>query len=395
MSPSRRQFCTALVGMTAKADRRIAGSFVNDSFSAGHRIRDRASIAAATRDERIPVVIVGGGIAGLSAAWRLNKRGFRDFVLLEMNDQAGGNARSGENEVSAYPWAAHYVPVPGPGAIHDPAGLFAWVGCTVAMPVWNERYLCFSPQERLYLYGKWQDGIEPAIGLSRSDRDQFQKLAALRCLRVPAAPGSSTIPMELGADESPHELDRHSFADWLRGNGIDSTMVLWYMNYCCRDDYGALASLLRLSVSWCALPLSSALTAEEEAIRLRRPVRQSAGSPANCCNAALSLPFVPDRTETISENRASGHAVSRTHRRRPLDCRRRDLRRAHVSRTLSDRRISSALEADSNTLSLAGRQSHRGSPAARGRHRREGVGQREWPISLPLGYVDAYATPGT
>ena len=45
---------------------------------------------------RVPLVIVGGGIAGLSAAWRLQQRGFRDFVLLEMEREAGGNARSGQ-----------------------------------------------------------------------------------------------------------------------------------------------------------------------------------------------------------------------------------------------------------------------------------------------------------
>ena len=109
MTETRRQFsrqlvvggCAALAGMTAKGESRIAGSFVNDAFVRGHQIRDRASISPAPRVERIPLVIVGGGIAGLSAAWRLQKRGFRDFILLEMNDQAGGNARSGENEVSA------------------------------------------------------------------------------------------------------------------------------------------------------------------------------------------------------------------------------------------------------------------------------------------------------
>jgi len=33
------------------------------------------------------------------------KRGFTDFVLLEMNAQPGGNARWGENDITAYPWA--------------------------------------------------------------------------------------------------------------------------------------------------------------------------------------------------------------------------------------------------------------------------------------------------
>src|SRR5437879_10269030 len=78
----------------------------------GPMLRVRAGFPAAQPTQTYPVVIVGGGIAGLSAAWRLRKRGFTDFVLLEMNAQPGGNARWGQNEITAYPWAAHYVPVP-------------------------------------------------------------------------------------------------------------------------------------------------------------------------------------------------------------------------------------------------------------------------------------------
>jgi protoporphyrinogen oxidase len=242
LSATRRQFLgcgsAALAGMTAKGERRIAGTFVDDASARGHQIRDRAPVSAAPREERIPVVIVGGGIAGLSAAWRLQKRGFRDFVLLEMNGQAGGNARSGENEVSAYPWAAHYVPVPGPKAIYV-RELFEELG-VLRNGVWNERFLCFSPQERLYLYGAWQEGMAPSIGLTRKDREHFERLEYLFAAFRDS--GAFSIPMELGLSRSPRDLDRLSFADWLTQRGIDSPLALWYMNYCCRDDYGALAA---------------------------------------------------------------------------------------------------------------------------------------------------------
>src|SRR5579862_1091166 len=108
MKPSRRRFLAAapaLIGLTAKAGRTIAGEFVNDAFPLGHRLRDHGRFAAPGRTEKVAVVVVGAGIAGLSAAWRLQKRGFRDFVLLEMESSAGGNSRWGENEISAYPWA--------------------------------------------------------------------------------------------------------------------------------------------------------------------------------------------------------------------------------------------------------------------------------------------------
>jgi hypothetical protein len=239
---SRRKFLqagsAALLGLSVKADRPIAGGFVNDSFQLGHLLRDRAAFPAPKKAEEQAIVIVGGGIAGLSAAWRLRKRGFQDFVLLEMNDQAGGNSRWGQNEITAYPWAAHYVPVPGPKATYV-RELFEELG-VLKDGLWDERALCFAPQERLFLYGRWQEGIEPAIGLSDKDRDQFRRLEdAIHKFR---ASGGFTIPMELGISHEQAELDRISFADWLQGQGMDSRILNWYMNYCCRDDYGALAS---------------------------------------------------------------------------------------------------------------------------------------------------------
>jgi hypothetical protein len=239
---TRRKFLqagsAALVGLSVKADRPIAGGFVNDSFQFGHLLRDRASFPPPRRTDKHAVVIVGGGIAGLSAAWWLNKRGFKDFVLLEMNQQPGGNSRWGENEVTAYPWAAHYVPVPGPKATYV-RELFEEL-IVLKDGVWDERALCFSPQERLFLYGRWQEGIEPAIGLSDKDREQFRSMEdQIHHFR---ASGGFTIPMERGLSREQADLDRMPFSEWLRERGIDSRIVTWYMNYCCRDDYGALAA---------------------------------------------------------------------------------------------------------------------------------------------------------
>jgi hypothetical protein len=239
---SRRKFLragsAALVGLSVKGDRPIAGAFVNDSFPLGHQLRDHAAFPAVRRVQKHAVVIVGGGIAGLSAAWRLNKRGFHDFVLLEMNEQAGGNSRWGQNEITAYPWAAHYVPVPGPKATYV-RELFEELG-VLRHSEWEERYLCFAPQERLFVYGRWQEGIEPAIGLSEKDRGQFRRMEDL--IHQFRATGAFTIPMECGLSHDHSDLDRISFDEWMRQQGVDSRALQWYLNYCCRDDYGALAA---------------------------------------------------------------------------------------------------------------------------------------------------------
>ncbi|PYX21787.1 MAG: twin-arginine translocation pathway signal protein, partial [Acidobacteria bacterium] len=242
MRISRRKFLqsgsAALIGLSVKGDRPITGGFVNDSFAMGHKLRVRAAFPIAKKFEKRTVVIVGGGIAGLSAAWRLQKRSFTDFVLLEMNEQPGGNSRWGENEITAYPWAAHYVPVPGRKATYV-RELFEDVG-VLKDGVWDERFLCFTPQERLFLYGRWQEGIEPAIGLNESDRDQFRRLEEQ--IHEFRARGGFTIPMELGLSPEHADLDQIPFSDWLRSQRMDSRILDWYMNYCCRDDYGSLAS---------------------------------------------------------------------------------------------------------------------------------------------------------
>jgi oxygen-dependent protoporphyrinogen oxidase len=63
-----------------------------------------------TRD----VVIVGGGIAGLAAAWRLRHR---DFLLLEAGDRLGGRMRSDPCGDYWLNYGAHLFP--GPGSLVD------------------------------------------------------------------------------------------------------------------------------------------------------------------------------------------------------------------------------------------------------------------------------------
>ena len=63
-------------------------------------------MAAVTRD----VVIVGGGIAGLSAAWRLRHR---DVLLLEAGERLGGRIRSDRCGDYWLNYGAHLFPAPG------------------------------------------------------------------------------------------------------------------------------------------------------------------------------------------------------------------------------------------------------------------------------------------
>lgn len=54
--------------------------------------------------------MIGGGIAGLSAAWRLRDR---DVLLLEAGDRLGGRIRSDERGSYWFNIGAHLFPAPG------------------------------------------------------------------------------------------------------------------------------------------------------------------------------------------------------------------------------------------------------------------------------------------
>jgi glycine/D-amino acid oxidase-like deaminating enzyme len=263
MAITRREFIAgvvaapALVRLTRKAPRPIAGGFVEDGMTLGHSLRD--GLAAPPRvpeRRRVRVAIVGGGVAGLSAAWELDRRGFRDFVVLELLDRAGGNARSGANEVSAYPWAAHYVPVPGPRAtlVRE---LFEELGL-LRDGVWDERSLCFSPQERLFMFGEWHAGVEPEFAMTAADRADFRRFADV--VAAHHASGEFTIPSALGVRrDSP--LDRLSMDAWLTAQGFTSPRLRWYVDYACRDDFGAAA---RQSSAWAGIHYFAAREPNEQ-----------------------------------------------------------------------------------------------------------------------------------
>ena len=246
----------ALLGLDRKSGQRITGGWVNESAALGHRLRDRVPMPAPRRRVRVPVVIVGGGIAGLSAAWQLERHGFRDYVLLEMEQEAGGNSRAGENAVSRYPWAAHYVPVPGPRAtlVRE---LFRELG-VLTDAGWDERSLCFAPQERMFVHGEWQPGLEAELLGSRSGRDELRRFEEL--IEEQRRTGEFTIPMALGA-RAGSPLDRMTFAEWLDAANLRSPAMRWYAEYGTRDDYGAPA---RDTSAWAGVHYHAARESTEQ-----------------------------------------------------------------------------------------------------------------------------------
>jgi len=230
-----------------RASAAYPGSIVGASSAIGHRLRDGTFPAPAeTIDTQ--VVIVGGGISGLAAARRLDQHGMRNFLLLELEHEAGGNAASGRNAISAYPWGAHYVPLPNEEAT-EVLALFEELGLTRGRgvngaPIFDEESLCSDPMERLFDAGRWQEGLLPQIGITDADRRQYEaffaRMVQFRDRRGNDGQPAFAIPLDLSSrDPELLALDRITMAEWLRTEHFDSGPLLWHVDYCCRDDYGA------------------------------------------------------------------------------------------------------------------------------------------------------------
>lgn len=225
----------------------IPGAIEGANIHLGHIARDGGAPAVSS-ESKTGIVIVGGGVAGLCAGWELKRRGFEDFVLLEMEQAAGGNCMNGRNGVSAYPWGAHYVPLPGPEAVFT-RELFEELGVITGydrtgLPVYNEYHLCAFPQERLLLKGQWQEGLIPNYGASKEDIAEFDRFFSTmdEFKRARGADGKRAFVIPV--DESSRDgrflrYDDISMAKYMEDCGWKSERLLWHVDYCCRDDYGA------------------------------------------------------------------------------------------------------------------------------------------------------------
>lgn len=226
--------------------KKIKGSIIGASSSVGHLLRDK-KFANPTEKFKKKIVIVGGGVSGLSAARHLHQNGEHDFMLLDLEKHAGGNAAHGENKISAFPWGAHYVPIPNNGltAYHD---FLQACGVIVSrdtndLPVYNEDYLCFDPEERLYINGRWQDGLVPHFGLPADDMQQVERFLRLmneyRYTKGTDGKDAFAIPVNTSSTEEKFtQLDSITMKAWLQQNAFSSTYLHEYINYCTRDDFG-------------------------------------------------------------------------------------------------------------------------------------------------------------
>jgi monoamine oxidase len=253
---NRRQWLAASAAVVAsaivRADIDAAAAqarFVGEAQALGHRLRGDASMpTGGGAAKRVSLVIVGAGVAGLTAAMAARAAGIDDVVVLDLHEQAGGNSRRHTMALpgggsQACPLGAHYLPVP--EATNRP--LWEWLHQIGLMrhefgrsrP--DERHLCHAPQERLWFDGAWHEGSMPPLPEGSARRRQAVQLARW------VNEARRTAPFPLPAGHGPLHplhaaLDGQTFAAALDARGIDDPALRAWLDYGCFDEHGAPAS---------------------------------------------------------------------------------------------------------------------------------------------------------
>ncbi len=260
MELSRRELIAAFLGSAVAASacrrsppsrREVPGAIIDRAFAAGHKLRDGGPLPRPAELQRVDVAIVGGGAAGLSAAWRLASAGVRDLVVLEVDEALGGTARSGNNGVIAFPWGAHYLPAP-LEATGPLSRLLSSVGALEGQdgegrPIYAEQHLVGDPEERVFYRGHWYEGLYLRGGASPEDLAELERFNGLMNGFASARDGRGrkafTVPHLSGSDDAEWTvLDKLSMAQWLEQEGFRSPRLRWWVDYGCRDDFGAKAT---------------------------------------------------------------------------------------------------------------------------------------------------------
>lgn len=228
--------------------RSVDGSLTGADRKRGHKVKENEGHAEIKSRRKIKTLIVGGGVAGLSCAYELNNKGYKDFILLELEEKVGGNARSGKNEYSKYPLGAHYITPAGSEnkellRFHQDIGLIDEIS-SEGDPSYNYKHSIFHPVERIFTGKQWLVG-EGDLYEVMTKEEQLQQHKFSRLVeKMTNAKGvderyAFIIPSDMSSrDENYTKLDRISFAEYLANEGLNALPLMWYLDYCCRDDFG-------------------------------------------------------------------------------------------------------------------------------------------------------------
>lgn len=223
---------------TSNLNPKILGA--GESFTIGHALRDAQSFPEGTVESSPhEVLVIGGGLSGLAAAWALSRYGIKDTKVIEKERRAGGHARSTTLE-----------------------GRLAGVGSAYSLAPWNDlltefyrdlqvirpkekipekEYTVEEPVNRVFLGGRWNDdgwgeGMK-TLPLEASVRSSLLELRA-RLQGFNEYKGSDgRAGFDAPVDDSTQdtkirELDKVTFAAWAQSEKFAQGAANFFDPYC-------------------------------------------------------------------------------------------------------------------------------------------------------------------
>lgn len=234
--------------LACDSKKNIPTTLLGANFKRGHLLRSSQHASRPlTASTRKKIVIVGGGVSGLVALYMLKQQGVQDVLLLELNDEVGGNSGSVETHFSKAPLGAHYLSLPNQD--NEPMiGFLVETGLILGQKgekyIYNDRHLCHAPNERLFYRGQFQEGLVPHYGINKETSDEIERffnwMKELKQSVNEEEKQLFNIPVD-HADYTAHldGLDQISFEQFLLNHNFRKEELLWFLDYCCRDDFGA------------------------------------------------------------------------------------------------------------------------------------------------------------
>ena len=229
---------------------KFGGELRGEKHAVGHRMRDRSLQLPLLKptEDLWDVVVLGGGMSGLTVAHKLRKEGFERVLVLEKEDLPGGMCRGQETQGMQYAIGAHYAEYPLPNQpllceIYEDCGVVQGYDAK-GWPQVPEHFLVRGEASNLFVEGEWLPENFPFSVATEADIKEYERFEA-RCRELSewkdkAGKRAFGLPLHNISDEAwVRQLDTLSMADWLAKEGFTSDLLRWFCNIWLVDEYGA------------------------------------------------------------------------------------------------------------------------------------------------------------
>jgi hypothetical protein len=232
-----------------------------DDNTTAHAVRDGKMFELPPpAGDLLDCVIIGGGVAGLVAAWKLDKVGAKNFLLLEKDAPVGGFARRDGDAAHPFSQAAAYTVYPYNDnliEVYTDLGIVTGLDMDGAAIV-DPKYLLKAPGNNVFIDGKWyEDAWETGL-----DKLPFspQVIADLKAFREDMKTWYNFVGMDgkIGfdtptdastADADVRALDGMSLLEYVTKKGW-APEVAQFFEYYARSSFGSTHDTLS---AWAAI----------------------------------------------------------------------------------------------------------------------------------------------